>query len=153
VTAPNGERATVFVNRGDQNRFVEFGGDRIGVGFGPRIINLPYRLHLDDFLLLTYPGSKNPASYESHVRLYDGERGEDGREVRIYMNHPLTHRGFKHFQSSYDPDHQGTVLSVNHDPGKWPTYFGYALLTLGFLVLMLKPLLWPKGGRPTRSKA
>ena len=43
---------------------------------------------------MTYPGSNNPASFESHVRLHDPERGVEGEPVRIYMNHPLTYKGF-----------------------------------------------------------
>ena len=57
------------------------------------------------------------------------------------MNNPLTHRGSKHFQSSYDRDRRGTVLSVNHDPGKLPTYFGYGILTFGFVVIWIKDLV------------
>ena len=64
------------------------------------------------------------------------------------MNHPLTHRGYKHFQSSYDQDRLGTVLSVNHDPGRWPTYLGYTLIALGFILILAKDLIWPL---PTRS--
>ena len=106
--------------------------------FGPVKIDLPYRLFLEDFQFVTYPGSQNPAGYESHVRLYDEERGVEGEPVRIYMNHPLTYRGYKHFQSSYDQDRLGTVLTVNHDPGKWPTYFGYFLVGIGLLVTLTR---------------
>ena len=112
-------------------------GDQVAVAsFSPRRINLPYSLLLDDFVLRTYPGSSNPASYESHVRIIDNERGVSGEPVRIHMNHPLTYRGYKHFQSSYDPDRKGTVLSVNHDPGKDPTYVGYLLIGVGLLVTL-----------------
>jgi hypothetical protein len=65
------------------------------------------------------------------------------------MNHPLTYRGFKHFQSSYDTDRRGTILSVNHDPGKWPTYFGYTLMAIGFLITLTRGTLWLR--RPRRS--
>jgi hypothetical protein len=58
------------------------------------------------------------------------------------MNHPLNHRGFKHFQSSYDEDQLGTILTVNFDPGKIPTYFGYAIISLGFILVFLKDLIW-----------
>ena len=47
------------------------------------------------------------------------------------MNRTLHEGNFLFFQSSYDKDEKGTILSVNNDPGKWPTYFGYFLLTLG----------------------
>jgi len=58
---------------------------------------------------------------------------------RIYMNHILDYKGFRFFQSSYDQDEQGTVLSVNKDPGTIITYLGYLLLALGlFAGLLLK---------------
>ena len=38
------------------------------------------------------------------------------------------------FQSSFDPDEQGTVLSVSYDrPGMQLTYTGYFLLFVGFV--------------------
>jgi cytochrome c-type biogenesis protein CcsB len=52
---------------------------------------------------------------------------------RIYMNNVLDYRGYRFFQASYDQDEQGTILSVNKDPGKIPTYLGYFLLSFGFL--------------------
>ena len=140
VRGPGGEQVEKVLRRGEPQR-VSLGGKDFDLSFGPRMIDVPYRVELDDFLLLTYPGSNNPASYESHVKLYDEDAGINGRPVRIYMNHPLTYKGFKHFQSSYDPDHRGTVLSVNHDPGKWPTYFGYILIGLGFLLILFKGLM------------
>ncbi|WP_297482007.1 cytochrome c biogenesis protein CcsA, partial [Sulfurimonas sp.] len=47
------------------------------------------------------------------------------------MNHILEYKHYRFFQSSYDMDEGGTVLSVNHDPGTLPTYIGYALLAFG----------------------
>lgn len=53
------------------------------------------------------------------------------------MNHVLDYEGYRFFQSSYDTDEKGTILSVNKDPGKIPTYLGYAMLILGALWLLL----------------
>jgi len=55
------------------------------------------------------------------------------------MNHVLDYRGFRFFQSSYDKDEKGTILSVNNDPGKIPTYLGYFLLSLGLFLNLLNP--------------
>src|SRR6056297_2578549 len=50
------------------------------------------------------------------------------------MNNVLKHRGYRFYQSSYDQDEKGTILSVNHDlPGTMVTYIGYFLMTLGML--------------------
>jgi hypothetical protein len=147
VTDGAGAEAEAVLRRGAAPQPLQVGGEQLRVAYGPRRIPLPYRLHLEDFLLLTYPGSENPASYESHVLLYDESQGIEGKPVRIYMNHPLTYRGYKHFQSSYDPDRRGTILSVNHDPGKWPTYVGYMLIGLGFILVLAKGLIWPERRR------
>jgi len=148
VTNPDGVNAETIVVRNSPTGSTVMIGDREAtINLGPVRISVPYQLQLEDFVLLTYPGSENPASYESHVLLYDPERGIDGKPVRIYMNHPLTHRGYKHFQSSYDTDQLGTILSVNHDPGKWPTYFGYTLLGIGFVIILAKDLIWPRRER------
>ena len=144
ITDAQGESAEAIVRDGDSGEAVTLGGRVVTLGYGSIVKKLPYRLELADFVLDTYPGSDNPASYESWVKLYDEEQGIDGEEVRIYMNHPLLHRGSKHFQSSYDQDRRGTILSVNHDPGKWPTYIGYMLITLGFLLIMTRDLFWPR---------
>jgi hypothetical protein len=151
VTGPSGDRIEEILRRGEQ-RDISIGEQRLSLHFGSRRIELPYRIELDDFQLITYPGSSNPASYESHVRLYDEAAGIDGRPVRIFMNHPLTYKGHKHFQSSYDQDHLGTVLSVNRDPGKWPTYIGYILIGLGFLLILFKSALARSESRPTGKK-
>jgi hypothetical protein len=139
------EGVSAVVIRGDiEPVVVEVAGQSIGLSYGRREIVLPYRLYLEDFILKSYPGSDKPAGYERHVLLFDKEEDISARPVRIYMNHPLTHRNFKHFQSSYDRDGLGTILSVNYDPGKIPTYFGYTMITLGIILVMIKDLVWPR---------
>ena len=63
----------------------------------------------------------------------------DKKEIlpyRIYMNNVLQYKGFRFFQSSYDEDEKGTILSVNHDWwGTLISYVGYFLLGLGFLLV------------------
>jgi hypothetical protein len=137
-----GDRAEALVFKYGRGSDIMLGWRNMSVSYGPIRIQLPYRLYLDDFVLITYPGSENPASFESHVRIYDEARGVDGEPARIYMNHPLNYRGFKHFQSSYDRDRLGTILTVNHDPGKWPTYIGYFFVGLGFMITLTRGILW-----------
>jgi cytochrome c-type biogenesis protein CcsB len=85
-----------------------------------------------------YPGSMSPSSYESHLVLVD-LKGNKNEAIRIFMNNPLEYGGFKFFQSSFDRDEMGTVLSVNHDPGMIPTYLGYILLAIGFFLNFFNP--------------
>ena len=101
------------------------------LAYGAEYIKLPFALKLVKFDLTRYPGSNSPASYASDVILQDKEKGVE-EPFRIYMNHVLDYRGYRFFQSSFDQDEKGTVLSVNNDPGTLPTYIGYILLTIGF---------------------
>jgi ResB-like family len=139
ITSPDGETAASVVVVGDKrNLLLALGDQRIEVGVGPVTIPLPYRIRLEDFVMTTYPGSDNPAYFESFVRLFDDESGSEGHAGRIYTNGPLLYRGFKHFQWSYDEDRQGTILIISRDPGRVPTYAGYGLITLGFCLVMVQ---------------
>ena len=154
VQDDQGNRAEALCIAGEPARRVDLNGESVKLSYGRMTRPLGYSLHLDDFVLETYPGSDNPATYESYVTLNDPEKGIQNRKVHIYMNNPLTHRGSKHFQSSYDPDRRGTVLSLNHDPGKIPTYIGYAMISVGFVLVLLQNLLFPRrrnGGAGTAA--
>ena len=113
-------------------------GVDIQLRVGAKQIELPFAIKLLDFQLERYPGSMTPASYASEVVLIDKEQGIE-QPYRIYMNHILNHRNYRFFQSSYDQDEKGTVLSVNHDPGTLPTYIGYLLLALGMVWSLFIP--------------
>jgi len=119
-------------NQGE-DQTIELDGVKITLNLGAKVINIPFSLKLIDFQLERYPGSMSPSSYASEVELTDREEGIVDRPFRIYMNHVLDHRNYRFFQSSFDPDEKGTVLSVNHDPGTLPTYIGYLLLALGMI--------------------
>ena len=114
----------------------EHRGHRFEIDYRPRQITLPFRIKLQDFMLERYPGSNSPSSFKSRVEVIDREKSVH-KEFMIYMNNVLKHRGYRFYQSSYDQDEKGSVLSVNHDPvGMHVTYVGYGLLFL-FIVLSL----------------
>lgn len=102
---------------------------------GNTVHTLPFSVELKNFTLTCYPGSSSPSSFESEVIVHvDGE----SREERIFMNNVLDVKGYRFFQSSYDQDEQGTVLSVNSDVvGRYITYTGYVLLLAGFIFSLL----------------
>ena len=108
----------------------DINGVDVHLSYGAKTLTLPFEIHLKDFQLDRYPGSMSPASYASEVVLVDKEEGIN-MPYRIFMNNILEHRGYRFFQSSYDQDEKGTVLSVNNDPGTLPSYIGYTLLGLG----------------------
>ncbi|MFR2069199.1 MAG: cytochrome c biogenesis protein CcsA [Bacteroides nordii] len=99
------------------------------------IHTLPFSVELKKFTLTRYPGSSSPSSYESKVVVHvDGET----RPERIFMNNVLDVKGYRFFQASYDPDEQGTILSVNRDvAGRNITYTGYLLLVIGLILCFI----------------
>jgi cytochrome c-type biogenesis protein CcsB len=133
------EQRKVFVT-GSQGvegtpRVADFGNGSVAVGYGAKRVTVPFSIQLNDFILERYPGSDNPSSYASEVTLIDPRKNLRHNQ-RIYMNHILDHGGYRFFQSSYDPDEGGTYLSVNYDaPGTIISYIGYALLTLGLVMV------------------
>ncbi|HPF50053.1 MAG TPA: cytochrome c biogenesis protein CcsA [Draconibacterium sp.] len=112
---------------------VPLGNGILKLAYGSMPVALPFSIYLRDFQLDRYPGSQSPSSFASEVVLTDP--GENLTEnIRIFMNNTLTHRGYKFFQSSYDMDEKGTILSVNHDFwGTWISYLGYFLLLVGIV--------------------
>ncbi|QOY54435.1 cytochrome c biogenesis protein CcsA [Candidatus Sulfurimonas marisnigri] len=128
---------------------IKIADTEIALEWGSKIIELPFSLRLRDFKLIKYPGSMSPSSYESHVTLID-KKNLVKQEHRIYMNNVLDYGGYLFFQSSYDKDEKGTILSVNHDPGKWPTYLGYTLLAIGLFLNFFNPN--GRFGKLARSK-
>jgi hypothetical protein len=53
------------------------------------------------------------------------------------MNNILDYEGYRFFQSSFDPDEKGTVLSVSHDFwGTAITYVGYFMLFFAMMSIM-----------------
>lgn len=114
-------------------------GHQLRISYGSEVIEMPFSIKLRDFQLERYPASNSPSSYASEVTLIDQEKGIN-KDYRIFMNNVLDHRGYRFFQSSYDKDELGTVLSVNHDFwGMMLTYLGYALMFIAmFFALFAK---------------
>jgi cytochrome c-type biogenesis protein CcsB len=105
------------------------------LSYGCKYYKTPFRIKLRDFQLDRYPGSMSPSSYAAEVSILDEGLSSD---YRIFMNNVLNYKGYRFFQSSYDKDEKGTILSVNHDWwGTLITYIGYALLALGFILVFL----------------
>ena len=95
----------------------------------------PYQVTLIKFSHDRYAGTDVATNFSSLIRLVDPARNVD-REVRIWMNHPLTYpslRGETFYQQSFLPNDRTTILEVTHNPA-WPLpYIGLALGFLGML--------------------
>ena len=115
--------------------YFQFANLFFSFSYGSRIRSLPFAIFLKDFQLSRYPGSDSPSSFASEIQVLDGDKKFD---YRIFMNNVLNYRGYRFFQSSYDQDEKGTILSVNKDKlGTGVTYFGYLSLLLSVLSVMI----------------
>jgi hypothetical protein len=106
--------------------------ERIRFEIGKKLLTLPYELVLDKFKMDTDPGTSTPASFESYITLFKGNKGSTKHHV--FMNNPLKHENFTFYQASYfqtQAGSYGSILSVNFDPGRPWKYLGSLLLVLG----------------------
>jgi cytochrome c-type biogenesis protein CcsB len=111
-------------------------GKTIELSYGSKVTELPFSIKLNDFILERYPGSNSPSGYKSDVLLTDKSAGTT-KPFLIFMNNILKYKGYRFYQSSFDKDEKGTILSVNHDmAGMMVTYFGYCLMFL-FIILSI----------------
>ena len=121
---------------------VEVGGLKVHLAYGSEQYDLPFSITLNDFIADKYPGTeKGYSAFKSKVTVVDDSGALKDEE--IFMNNVLDRDGYRFFQSGFDPDEKGTILSVNHDFwGTWITYIGYFLLYLGLMAI-----LFDKGSR------
>ena len=118
-----------------ESKVVKIGNLEYTFFFGSKAYTLPFNIKLNDFKAQKYPGTeKSYSAFESDVTVSDSKSKFD---AKIYMNHILDHQGYRFFQSSFDPDEKGTVLSVNHDFwGTLITYIGYFMLFFGMMAIL-----------------
>lgn len=137
VSGDQRKEVTVMGKRGMQHppTTITLNGLQFHLSYGAREEKLPFSLTLNDFIAEKYPGTENSyASFKSKVTVSGG--GETF-PYDIEMNHILNYQGYRLFQSSFHPDEQGTILSVNRDFwGTLITYIGYILLFVSLLAFM-----------------
>ncbi len=139
VTANNDSKIIKLlggVGRNNPFKQVEVGGLKFSFRYGPKVLELPFSIKLNDFVADRYPGTqKSYSAFSSQVTVLDNDSGDF--DYKIFMNNVLDHRGYRFFQASFPPDEKGTVLSVNHDFwGTWFTYAGYFMLFFGLLAIL-----------------
>lgn len=130
--------AQLLFARGQVAEYHDFNFDGLDfkIAYGNKTIELPFSIHLNKFILERYAGSESPSSYASEVTVIDN-RTNVRKNHRIFMNNILDYNSYRFFQSSYDQDEKGTILSVNHDFwGTWISYIGYILMTIGFIITL-----------------
>lgn len=97
---------------------------------------MPFRIQLNDFRQTRHPGTNIAASYESDVKLIDGEFEQ---HAVIKMNEPLRYKGYTLYQASFmEPgDENGpetSVLAVVHNAGRVFPYVSSIVMCVGLLL-------------------
>jgi ResB-like family len=134
LVAPQGSLGTYFVSAYfEQPQVVAINGRQYQLDLRLERFYKPFSLRLVEFRHDKYPGTDIPKNFSSRVRLQRTDTGED-REVLIYMNNPLRYAGETFYQASFDPDDQGTVLQVVHNPSWLTPYFSCVLVAVGLVV-------------------
>lgn len=97
---------------------------------------LPFMLTLQEFEVMNYPGTASPMDYRSVIKVH----GETEGLMSISMNNIGEYDYYRFYQSGYDTDGEGTILSISHDPwGIGVTYSGYGLLFVSMLLFLILP--------------
>ncbi|MGF1492997.1 MAG: cytochrome c biogenesis protein ResB [Microcoleaceae cyanobacterium] len=126
----------------------------IFAAFSPKILQLPFAVNLDDFIVERNEGSESVAMWTSQIRILDGSTGEISPR-RVWMNHPTWYRGWKLAQASWNPgDLQQSTLQVKREPA-WVTgltWSGSALVILGIAVMFYGPAV-AKGMKGMKVKS
>ncbi len=138
VKTQNQEKeVTLIGSKGKEGepKSIKIGALEFNLSYGSKVHKLPFGIKVNDFIATKYPGTeKSYASFESKVTVIDKPESYD---ARIFMNNILDHKGYRFFQSSFDEDEKGTILSVNHDFwGTTITYFGYFILFFAMMCIL-----------------
>jgi hypothetical protein len=125
---------------------------------------LDFSLKLIDFKVGFDPGTQQPSSFVSQVRLTDENQGIRARPITISMNEPMSHRGYTFYQSSYNPERDPrtgretgrfqSIFAVGIDPGRSTKYLGCVLIVFGaFMQFYMRAGLFSDGGKRERALA
>lgn len=131
VTWIDGEQGTLQLKLGEKTMsFINKGGEKC---------TLPFSISLEDFEIIYYKGTRAPMDYVSRITV-SAENNSESLEGEISMNKIFSFMNYRFYQSGYDANGQGTVLSVSHDPyGIGITYTGYSILLVSIILFFLNP--------------
>lgn len=140
LEGPEGSTAPEWVLWGEQVRLA-YASQTASLAYRSPEKALPFRVTLLRFNDESYPGSRMASTYESTVRVDDPEQGSF--ETLISMNHPLHHRGYIFFQSSFvEGRPMMSIFSVARAPGLPLVYLGTTLIGVGVIwMFYVKPWL------------
>ena len=96
---------------------------------------LPFSVKLNDFNIKNYEGTTTHSDYASHLTF---STDEGSTNETVSMNNIAVVEGYRFYQTSFDRDMKGSILTVTYDPyGTGITYIGYGLLIVSAILLLL----------------
>ena len=100
-----------------------------------RTATLPFSVTLNDFNIKNYEGTTTHSDYASHLTFSTDEGSTD---ETVSMNNIAVVEGYRFYQTSFDRDMKGSILTVTYDPyGTGITYIGYGLLIVSAILLLV----------------
>lgn len=135
-------KAEAWLLQGDM-RVLTIEGNPYVVRYGLKSYPLGFKVILDKFQVLQYPGTNSPSAFESYVTV-ENEKSGAKFDAKIHMNNPLDYEGYTFYQSSYQ-ENPGeptiSIFSVGRDPGTPVKYAGSILMISGIaLMFWFKPM-------------
>ena len=100
-----------------------------------RTATLPFSVKLNDFNIKNYEGTTTHSDYASHLTF---STDEGSTNETVSMNNIAVVEGYRFYQTSFDRDMKGSILTVTYDPyGTGITYIGYGLLIVSAILLLV----------------
>ena len=120
--------------------------------FTPKLLQLPFYVKLDDFVVERNEGTESVAMWTSQVTLFDPV-ADTAVQRSVWMNHPTWFRGWKLAQASWNPgDLKQSTLQLKREPW-WVTaltWSGSLMVVAGIGVMFYGPALL-KRSRPVKA--
>lgn len=126
-------------------------GRNLVLRYGPRLVRLPFTVHLKDFRKTDYPGTQMAMAYESDVTVTTAAVKDEAHTIS--MNEPYAFAPWKVYQSGFIGE-KTSVFSIMKDPGLPTTYLGSIILCVGiFITFFSRTLSWGHPGIPAGQPA
>ena len=114
--------------------------------FSPKLLQIPFGVKLEDFIVDRNEGSESVAMWTSLIRI-DDEAAKTTEHRKVWMNHPTWYKGWKIAQASWNPgDLKQSTLQVKREPA-WvtaTTWLGSLLVVIGIATIFYAPALTKK---------
>ncbi len=94
--------------------------------------------------VIVFDHKKEPKLFQSILSIYENNEKKITSPIRV--NSPLTYKGYKFYQSNYNPEDPGySGILVVKDPGLSMVYIGFIMICLGIIyIFYVKPKIIEK---------